>query len=101
MLGVKAELRGQVSLPLHSSAALGRNQHTGTICPKAPVNDRETKPFSLSLDRENLQFHTGSVAPVNKIEKEEQDRKRGSKREPERDLAFSITLTRNNLAKQP
>lgn len=33
-LGVKEEQGGQVSLPLHSSAVLGRGQHTGTICPK-------------------------------------------------------------------
>lgn len=33
-LGVKEERGGQVSLPLHSSAVLGRGEHTGTICPK-------------------------------------------------------------------
>lgn len=94
-----------MSLPLHSSAMLGRDQHTGTICPKLwsmilPKWKDKALFTQLRLGKSAIPHWQHSTSQQEDSEKEE-DRERRRKREHERDLAFSITLTRNNPAKQP
>lgn len=104
-LGVKEERGGQLSLPQHSSATLGRDQHTGTICPKfwsmiLPKWKDKALFTELRPGKSAIPHWQHSTSQQEDSEKEE-DRERRRKREHERDLAFSITLTRNNPAKQP